>query len=214
MLGSRKLSRLRLRASLRPSRRLSTVRLGSAYGGWQVPLELLTPESVVYSAGVGEDVSFDLALVRYVGCQVWAFDPTPRAIAFAGRVDEPRFHFRPYALWTTDTTRPFYVPADERHVSHSLVNLADTDRSVPVQCRSLRSIMAELQHHRIDLLKLDIEGAEYEVLGSLGDVRPRILCVELHRMAPVSSIVSFVKSLPYDPVRVDGWNVTLVAHQS
>jgi FkbM family methyltransferase len=209
-----KLAQLRIRAALRPRRDVSTVRLGSDYGGWHVPPELLTPDSVVYSAGVGEDVSFDLALIGRVGCQVWAFDPTPRAIEFAARLDEPSFHFRPYALWSSDTTLPFYVPADERHVSHSLVNLGRTEQSIEVRCRSVQSLMRELGHDRVDLLKLDIEGAEYEVLGSLGDGRPRIVCVELHRTVSVSTLISFTRSLPYDPVRVDRWNVTMLARES
>lgn len=159
-------------------------------------------------------MSFDLELIARVGCQVWAFDPTPRAIAFVSRLDEPSLHFHPCALWSSDVALPFFVPADERHVSHSLVNLGKTSDSIEVPCRSLPSIMQELGHERIDLLKLDIEGAEYEVLGSLGDLRPRILCVELHRTVDLSTMLSLVRSLPYDPVHVERWDVTLVAREA
>jgi hypothetical protein len=38
--------------------------------------------------------------------------------------------------------------------------------------------MRELGHTRLDLLKLDIEGAEYEVLKSIGSTRIGVLCVE------------------------------------
>jgi FkbM family methyltransferase len=207
----RRMDWLRMRIGLRPTRRVATVPLGTRYGRWHVPLQLLTPESVVYSVGVGEDVSFDLALIERVGCHVWAFDPTPRAIAFAARLDEPRFHFHPWALWSTDTTLPFFVPANLDWVSHSLVNLHGTEDHIEVPCRSIHSIMRELGHQRVDLLKLDIEGAEYEVLGSLGEVHPDILCVELDQTMSISKIVAFMRSLPYDPIRVDRWNVTFVA---
>ena len=42
--------------------------------------------------------------------------------------------------------------------------------------------MKELGHETIDVLKLDIEGAEYEVLESLIDdaIRPRQFLVEFH----------------------------------
>jgi FkbM family methyltransferase len=179
-----------------------------------VPLEYLSRESIVYSGGVGEDLSFDLALIERLGCTVCAFDPTPRAIAFAARVSSPNLRFHPYALWSEDTVLPFFAPAAETHVSHSLVNLQRTDTSIEVRCRSLPSLMRELGHDRIDLLKLDVEGAEYEVLGSLTGIRPRVVCVELHGPRGAPEMISFVRSLPYDPVRVDGWNVTLLARDA
>jgi hypothetical protein len=40
------------------------VRLGSKYGGWIVPATLVRPDSVCYCVGVGEDISFDLALIE------------------------------------------------------------------------------------------------------------------------------------------------------
>jgi hypothetical protein len=38
-------------------------RLGSDYGGWYVPIDRLAPHSICYLAGVGEDITFDLALI-------------------------------------------------------------------------------------------------------------------------------------------------------
>ena len=38
-------------------------KLGTKYGGWYVPEEMeLNEDSIIYSAGVGEDISFDLLL--------------------------------------------------------------------------------------------------------------------------------------------------------
>jgi len=40
-----------------------TQRLGTTYGGWVLPKEVLLNEnSIVYSGGVGEDISFDIKL--------------------------------------------------------------------------------------------------------------------------------------------------------
>jgi hypothetical protein len=63
--------------------------LGSVYGRYAVCLELLSPASVIYAFGVGEDVSFDLALARRTGARVLAFDPTPRAIEFMHGPGDP-----------------------------------------------------------------------------------------------------------------------------
>jgi hypothetical protein len=38
-------------------------RFGTYYGGWNLPTNInLTEQSVIYSAGVGEDISFDILL--------------------------------------------------------------------------------------------------------------------------------------------------------
>src|SRR5262245_47478917 len=62
------------------------IRLGTRYGGWTIPDRVLGADSICYCVGVGEDISFDLDLVRRYGSTVYAFDPTPRAIAFVDRL--------------------------------------------------------------------------------------------------------------------------------
>src|SRR5713101_7131829 len=52
--------------------------VGSAYGGYFLDSSLIEPDPIVYSLGVGEDISFDLALIQQFGVTIHAFDPTPR----------------------------------------------------------------------------------------------------------------------------------------
>jgi hypothetical protein len=41
------------------------LRLGTNYGGWIIPKDNnLTQKSIVYSAGVGEDISFDIKFTK------------------------------------------------------------------------------------------------------------------------------------------------------
>jgi hypothetical protein len=49
-----------------------------------------------------------------------------------------------------------------------------------VDVDSIKNIMKENNHSKIDLLKLDIEGAEIEVLNNMIDdeIYPRYLCIE------------------------------------
>ena len=201
-------ARTRLRRALAPHADVPLVRLGSRYGGWVIPSGLVTTGSIVYSGGVGEDVSFDLALIERTGCSVWAFDPTPRSIEFASEIDEPRFRFHPVGLWSRDCVKHFYAPADPSHVSHTAVSSEPQQPSFEANCKSLATVMRELGHDRIDLLKLDIEGAEYEVLGSL-PTQPSCICVELHPVVELDEVVDFVRVLPYDVLHVEEWNVTL-----
>src|SRR5215217_3108537 len=61
---------LRIAQAARTGRRDDLRRLGSRYGGWTIPTSLLSSDSICYSAGVGEDVTFDLALIERLGCDV------------------------------------------------------------------------------------------------------------------------------------------------
>jgi hypothetical protein len=96
-----------------------------------------------------------------------------------------RLHFHPLGIWNEDTTLRFFAPQNEAHVSHSLVNLQHSERHIEVPVRRLSSLMQELGHRKIDLLKLDIEGAEYQVLQSLLEdkIEVDILCIEFDESA-------------------------------
>jgi FkbM family methyltransferase len=208
--------RLSLRLLLLPRRRASMVRLGTAYGGWIVPRSLLHPGAVCYLAGVGEDATFDLALIE-AGCEVVSIDPTPRSIAYAATVRErePRFNLIPVGVWESDATLQFYAPRDPRHVSHSITNLQGSSTSFEAECRTVATLMRQLGHARLDLLKLDIEGAEYAVLDSLEKDRitPGVICVEFDQPTPFRRILKAVGDLKgrgYTVGAVEGWNVTLV----
>ena len=157
-------------------------KIGSACGGWIVPTKTLSRESICYCVGVGEDITFDLAIIERFGCQVFAYDPTPRA---ALHVQNHATHCDKYSyarvgLWDKDEVVKFYAPANPKNVSHSAINLQKTDTYFEAPCKRLRTLLVENGHEQITLLKLDIEGAEYKVVESiLADrVKINILCIE------------------------------------
>jgi FkbM family methyltransferase len=156
--------------------------IGTKYGGWVIPTQLLDSNSVCYCVGCGEDISFDLGLIDQFGCDIYAFDPTPRAIQYVNKVaaDNTKYHFFALGLWDREGILDFFVPRNPTHVSHSLVNLQKTEDCIKVNVDRLSSIMAQNQHQKLDLLKLDIEGAEYKVINSIIEDRIdiEIICVE------------------------------------
>lgn len=164
------------------TRRFDLQSIGTKYGGWVIPRSLFHAQSVCYCAGCGEDISFDLGLIERYGCQVYGFDPTPRAIQYvvehAGQ--NPKYHFSEIGLWDKQDVLKFYVPRNPKHVSHSLLNLQKTDEFIQVNVKPLQAIMSENGHTRLDLLKLDVEGAEYKILDSVIENRLDIsvICVE------------------------------------
>lgn len=173
--------------------------LGSAYGGWTIPSGLLRSDWVCYCVGVGCDATFDLALRERAACEVHCFDPTPRAINYMTDLDAEGkgLHFHTWGLWTSDTTLRFFAPADKRKTSHSVLDLNGTGEFFEAECLSLNTIMSRLGHQRVDLLKMDIEGAWRPVVEQYAAERVAIpvLCVEFDSPTSIPTVLRAIHQL-------------------
>jgi FkbM family methyltransferase len=155
--------------------------LGNQHAQWIINPELLGAESIVYSFGIGEDISFDLALIDRFGVTVHAFDPTPRSIQWLRTIQLPnRFVPHQVGLSDRDGNLTVFAPENPNWVSFSNVPRATPATEIPV--KRLSTIMRELGHDHIDVLKLDIEGAEYQALPDIisSGILPAQLLVEVH----------------------------------
>lgn len=167
----------------RVSHRCPTLRLVTDYGGWTINPDGVSRDSVVYSAGIGEDASWDLAMIRRFGVTVYAFDPTPRSLKWEQSQPMPaEFRMNGYGLSAKDGELVFHAPVNPAHVSLSVVEREEKTERVVLPVRELAGIMRELGHERIDILKMDIEGSEYEVIEDLVSrgLPVRQLLVEYH----------------------------------
>jgi FkbM family methyltransferase len=163
--------------------RCSRVRMGNHGARWCVCPTNLSAESVVYSFGIGEDISFDLELIDRFGVKVHAFDPTPRSLAWLRSQTLPQaFMVHEFGVADYDGTCTFFPPASPLHVSHSAVERRSGVPAIEAQVLRLTTIMQNLGHNAIHLLKMDIEGAEYAVLSDLLQTGIRVdqLLVEFH----------------------------------
>lgn len=146
---------------------------------------------IIYSFGIGEDLSFSVQLAeKYKNAEIYAFDPTPKAIAFVKKFEKnifSKFDFFPIGLSDKNHIADFYLPLNPLYVSGSVISNPSVDRSnvIKVQMHTLKYIMEMLGHKNIDLLKLDIEGSEFvaipQILGGgylQGHIRQ--ICVEVH----------------------------------
>jgi FkbM family methyltransferase len=168
-----------------PALRRQVSVIGSDYGAWGVDLSLLHPNSIVYSIGVGEDITFDTGLIEAVGCNLYAFDPTPIAVEWIARQSIPKeFHFHPIGLSSLDGEAEFQVPPQMGWHSFSLSAEpgAEQTGSARLPVRRLSTLMNQFGHDHLDLIKLDIEGFEYAALDDMiaTSVRPTMLLVEFH----------------------------------
>jgi FkbM family methyltransferase len=200
-------------------------RLGSSYGGWTVPVRIFTDRSICYCIGAGEDITFDLELIRRFDSEIFCYDPTPRAAAHVASVTAglKKYNFFKFGIWDENKAMKFYVPADPAHVSHSIVNLQATDRYFEAECKSLATVFRENGHTQADLLKLDVEGAEYQILRSVirENLQIRVICVEFDELhhpldldfrTRVATCIRELCNFGYLLICVDGSNYTFIKH--
>ena len=158
---------------------------GNSYGGFFVNPKLLNKNSIVYSFGIGEDISFDQALINDHHCNVWGFDPTPKSIKWVNEHKlPPTFYFNSYGIGVVSEMATFYLPKNKNHVSGSAVrntNIDDLD-SIDVSLVNFLEITKKLNHQTIDVLKIDIEGSEYEIIPTLlnSGIEIKQLLIEFH----------------------------------
>jgi FkbM family methyltransferase len=170
---------------------VKTRRFGSGYGGWIVVHEKLDADSVVYSFGIGEDVSFDTDIIDTFGLTVHAFDPTPKSIEWVKTQNLPdKFRLHEYGLAAFDGTAPFHPPDNPKHVSHTILEKESAGQGFTATVKRLRTVMGELGHNHVDVLKMDIEGAEYQVVDDIceSDIRPAQILIEFHHRFPMVGV--------------------------
>ena len=157
---------------------------GSEYGCWPVLNGSLNEDSVVYSFGVGTDISFDLELIRNFGSAVFAFDPTPHSVFWvAQQVLPQKFSFASVGISDGIGNLYFAPPEKDGFVSYSAASLQRSAAELTeLPVKPLDVIMKSHQHNSIDLMKMDVEGSEYSVIKDMikKKIYPKQLCVEFH----------------------------------
>lgn len=199
-------------------------RLGTPYGGWTVPVDLLKNNFICYCAGAGEDISFETSLVNQYGMTVYIFDPTPRAKKhFENLIESVKknkimrvesgdretyelqnkhlnnLNFYPYGLWSKKEIRKFYAPHNPLYVSHSIYQKNRSHNFFEAQCYTVKDITKLFKHDHIDLLKMDIEGAENETIKKMfqDEIYPKILCIEIDQENYKESLVKLILNNDY-----------------
>ena len=156
---------------------------GTEYGGWPVIKSLLDSSSAILSFGLGEDISFDRAMVNEFGTTVHGFDPTPKSAKWIKSQTLPdSFQFHEYGIAKEDGVLTFNAPENEGFASWSATHQGASEKTISLPVKSLASIAKELNLETIDVLKMDIEGSENEVIDSLvsSELRPVQILVEFH----------------------------------
>lgn len=159
--------------------------------GTDTLLELQEPEStcIIYSIGGNNQWRFEEDMHRITPCEIHTFDCTGDIARFQPPPDlrdSNRHHFHHVCL------------------SHQYIAKPQVQKDGPVikawavqgEMMTLEMIQEQLNHTRLDLLKMDIEGYEFPIMDSwpeLSDTTSKValpmqILVELHSISPMSDL--------------------------
>jgi FkbM family methyltransferase len=201
--------------------------LGSSYGGWYLKKNKELHNSTIISAGLGEDASFDVEFLNKYNAKVLLVDPTPKAIMHyksillnkgkskikrykkkTGKQDTNSYNLRKInnnnfilikkALFKSNNKLVlFYPPFNPNHVSCSLKSNRNLKNSILVKTTTVKNIIKDYNINKISLIKLDIEGAEIEVIKNFirDKIFPSQILVEFDELRNLSkqAIEQFLK---------------------
>ncbi len=181
------------------------IHIGSQHHGYKVPDGFLTESSICYCIGAGEDITFDTELKFLFDSKIYIFDPMPYGINYFNKLkevtargeklgvfDDENYIYRTTTkqlneityiqkgVWNEKTILKFYEPNLDNYISHSVYLFQDTGKYIEAPVDRLANFMKEFNHKEIDLVKIEIEGAEYTVIDNIvKDKLPiKIICIE------------------------------------
>lgn len=182
----------------------------------------LSPTSVVIDGGCSYQADFSVLLMRRHGVRAFGVDPTRKHSAALRELEKDsqgRFVHVPCAIAAQDGVLTF--TESQTNESGSLLQdhvnvIQDETTSYEVKAVTLPSLLKAIGVDAVDLLKLDLEGAEYELLGGVTreQLQPfRQVFVEFHhhavsrfQEADTRRIVRRITDLGFNAISVDDHN--------
>jgi FkbM family methyltransferase len=163
--------------------------VGTPYGGYMLPVDKIGRDWLCYCIGTGADISFELELIKRWDARVRSFEAVSHFVEHLQDqvAAEPRLTLEQAALAGSDGPLRMQVTHVAVSQSVSAAGLYEGDNYVEVPGRTLQSLMAERGDTKLDLLKMDVEGLEYELVPTLdlNSLGVKVFCTQLHHTATV-----------------------------
>lgn len=158
------------------------------YSVYWLDVDYLDNSSIIYSCGIGSDFTFDLDLGKYLGRPTYTFDLTPQSLkkySILYNLHKPIFYN--FGISNINGEEKFNILKESSTymaASNTMLNNGEKKDFITFPVRTIPSIMKELKHSHIDVLRMDIEGAEFKVLPTLFDLKiyPTQISMEIHNI--------------------------------
>lgn len=154
------------------------------------PRELaMSPSDIATVLDIGANVGVTALYFSqmFPNARIYAFEPAPDNFAVLQKniANCERIRGFPYALGAADATLELY--ASDNPVNFGGYSLhpagSDTTKKVRIPVRGVAAVLAELGLERVDVVKVDTEGAEWDILTAFPEEllsRVQLITGELH----------------------------------
>ena len=154
-------------------------RFGSKYGGWWINTQSIDKYPLLIDCGLGEDISFPTAFLKqYPEGNVVGVDPNPRSLEYSRRHCPPGMKIIDAAFWSSNNEPIiFYLPRSQEQLPQGADGVSGSldgtheyvidGEKIETQTINLEAILNQVRRDKCNILKLDIEGAEYELINNL-----------------------------------------------
>ena len=128
--------------------------------------------SIIFDIGGNIGAAAIYFATLYPNAMIYTFEPVSENFELLSKNVRSYPNIRPFnfALGTEDKMDHIYLSATQENMGggsfYEEVNI-DKTKSIPVVVRSADSIMKELAIDTIDLIKIDTEGAEFDILTTI-----------------------------------------------
>jgi FkbM family methyltransferase len=200
------------------SKRIPTKKRIGTSDNWYILTNHIS-NAIIYSGGVGKDITFEIALASEYNCSVFLYDPSPTGKNTIESLELPKgINYFPLGLAERDGIVNFSEPINPLEGSFRLGG----ENTVEFECRSISSLMKENKHDQIELLKIDIEGFEYAVIDDIisNKLKIRQIAVEFHdfykeiKRGTTNRSIRLLKENGYTLVHKRGHDYTFVKSNS
>ena len=170
----------------------------------ETPEARLKPGDIVVDCGAHVGAFSDRAF-REGASKVIAFEPDPIQIQclrrnFAPEIEAGKFVLIEKAVWSDIGTTTFRIGAGNSGAGSVVEQPADS--TVEVETTTIDRVVRELRLPRVDLVKMDIEGAEREALkgarATLETYRPRLLIDANHVADDLTVLPRILRDVHHD----------------
>lgn len=162
--------------------------------------EQFKPGDIAIDVGTGNDPDFSKYLIANYGMKCFAVDPTRKHGEELKKLERAtkEFHYLPYALGPRNGKVQFYESIV--NVSGSLLQdhrniVSDPVTSYVVDMVTVDELLRIIGEKRIAIMKLDLEGVEYQLIGTLNQ-------------GPLKRIQQLIIEFHHDIVRGISWQDT------
>jgi FkbM family methyltransferase len=143
---------------------------------------------IAIDVGVGDNPDFTIFLINKYNIETFVVDPTFKHMAKlrAFAAEHQLVHYLPLALGSKNEIKTFYesvtnVSGSLRKDHHNVQN--DPLNTYNIQVVTLSRLLQECGDKPVDIMKIDIEGEEYDLIKSLSEAdlrKIKQLIIEFH----------------------------------